>query len=126
MYTLPKLEQDKGEPAEVRCKAAGLYKRLLFLEIAIYALFWYYILQRTDSTNKALQNPNVDINAAVASMQSLTRFVEYKREQYGDYEKRASEMAVTTEYKSGHKTFQNVRLIPLDYARAPAAQLTPS
>ena len=124
--TLHKMAQDKGEPAEVRCKATGLHKRMLLLEIAIYALFWNDILQRTDATNKALQNPNVDINTAVASMQSLTRFVEYKREQYGDYEKRASEMTGTTEYKSGRKTFQNVRLIPLEYARAPAAQLSPS
>ena len=83
-------------------------------------------MERADATNKALQNPKMGINSAVASIQSLTKFVESKLECFHEYEQNGEDLAGTSEYKISHQKVQNVRLKPLDYGNAPPVQLQPS
>ena len=45
-----------------------------------YSIFWHKILDRANGTNKKLQNPKRDPNAAVATVKSLKSSVETKRE----------------------------------------------
>lgn len=99
---------------------------MLLLETGIYIHFWNDILERTDATSKTLQSPKMTLNCAVASIKSLATFVQSKRECFNEYEQRAAELTGTLEYKTVRQRVRNVRLKPLDYSNAPAAQLTPS
>jgi len=67
---------------EARCKAKGLHERLSLLETGLYAIFWNDLLQRVNASSHLLQNANLDLITAVATIKSLKTFVESKRESF--------------------------------------------
>ena len=68
------------EKGIVLAQAEGLHDRMFTLEVGLYTVFWHDILERVNATNKTLQIPTLDINTAVASLESLIIFVQSKRE----------------------------------------------
>lgn len=118
---------NEDEKAIVRSQAEGLSSRMSSLETGIYAAFWHEILERFNATSKALQDPQVDLNTAVASLQSLRSFVDSKRNSFDDYEAQGKAMSGMNQYVEvlNRQRRSNVRLIPLDYGQAPPAELTP-
>ncbi|XP_068243599.1 uncharacterized protein [Palaemon carinicauda] len=75
------------EKRSVRCEAEGLLKQVNQLETGIYTTLWNDILQRTDATNKTLQNAKLDLNTAVASLTSLKEYIASKHDSFHTYEK---------------------------------------
>ena len=72
---------------KVRSESNGLFERMCLLETGIYSVFWNEILERVNATSRKLQDPTLDLNAAVAMVVSLKRFVEAKRETFTEYER---------------------------------------
>ena len=53
----------------------------------MYSVFWNDILERVNATSRQLQDPKLDLNAAVAMVVSLKRFVDAERETFTEYER---------------------------------------
>jgi hypothetical protein len=123
---LMEIAESVDELPDVRCKASGLNERMCMLETGVYTVFWHDILNRCDATTRALQNPQCDLNTAVASLKSLKHFVESKRDGFTEYERQGAAMSGASNYAETRKRSYNKRLDPLDYGHAPEAELTPS
>ena len=95
---LDQIADDAHELADVRCKARGLSERMCQLEMGIYTVFWNDILERVNATSKILQDPQLDLNSAVAAVKSLRTFIESKRDRFEEYEKEGGVKSGTTEY----------------------------
>ena len=81
---LAEFADNPNEVPKVRSESNGLYERMCLLETGIYSVFWNDILERVTATatSRKLQDPKLDLNAAVAMVVSLKRFVEAKRETF--------------------------------------------
>jgi hypothetical protein len=84
--------------------------------------FWNDILERVNATSKALQDPQLDLNSAVAAVKSLKTFVASKRDSFEEYEKEGIAKSGTTEYVQMRQRRRNVRLEPLDQLRHTSLQ----
>ena len=82
---LAKIGDDPDEVPEVRCEATGLHEGMCIQETDIYSVFWHEILDRVNGTNKQLQDPKLDLNAAVATVKPLKSFADTKRECFNEY-----------------------------------------
>ena len=60
---------------------------MCLLETGMYSVFWNDILERVNATSRKLQDPKLGLNAAVAMVVSLKRFLEAKRETFTEYER---------------------------------------
>ena len=63
---------------------------MCLLETGIYSVFWNDILERVNATSRKLQDPKLDLNAAVAMVVSLKTFVEAKGVTFMDYERQGA------------------------------------
>ena len=81
------------------------------------------ILERVNATSRKLQDPKLDLNAVVAMVVSLKRFVEAKRETFTEYERHGATLSGTSDYVQTRQRPRNVRF---DYGPASDAELTPS
>ena len=97
------ISDNAEELSEVRCKANGLHERMSMLETGIYVFFWNELLERVNACSKILQNPNLDLNTAVATVKSLERFVDSKRDCFAEYERKGAEICPTAEYVQTRK-----------------------
>ena len=70
-----------------------------------------------NATSKVLQDPQLDLNSAVAAVKSLRTFIESKRDRFEEYEKEGGVKSGTTEYVQRRQRRRNVRLDPLDQPR---------
>ena len=120
---LAKFADNPNEVPKVRCESNGLYERMRLLETGIYSVFWNDILERVNATSRKLQDPQLDLNAAVAMVVSLKRFVEAKRETFTEYERHGATLSGTSGYVQTRPRPRNVRF---DYGPASDAELTPS
>ena len=95
--------------------------------MGIYAVFWHDILERFKATRKTLQDPKLDLNRSVGRLKSLRSFVDSKRNSFDEYEAKGKIKSGTAEYAQTHTRLRrrSVRMIPLDYAQAQEAELTP-
>ena len=80
------------------------------LEMGIYTVFWNDILERVNATSKILQDPQLDLNSAVAAVKSLRTFIESKRDRFEEYEKEGGVKSGTTEYVQRRQRRRNVKL----------------
>ena len=101
----------------------GLYERMCLLETGIYSVFWNDILERVNATSRRLQDPKLDLNAAVTMVVSLKWFVEAKRETFTEYERHGATLSGTSDYVQTRQRPRNVRFA---YGPASDAELTPS
>ena len=106
-----------------KVRSNGLYERMCLLETGIYSVFWNDILDRVNATSRKLQDPNLGLNAAVAMVVSLKRFVEAKRETFTEYERHGATLSGTSDYVQTRQRPRNVRF---DYGPVSDAKLTPS
>ena len=81
------------------------------LETGIYSVFWNEILERVNATSRMLQDPTLDLNAAVAMVVSLKRFVEAKRETFTEYERHGATLSGTSDYVQTRQRPRNVRML---------------
>ena len=94
---------------------------MCLLETGIYSVFWNDILERVNATSRKLQDSKLDLNAAVAMVVSLKRFVEAKRETFTQYERHGPTLSGTPDYVQTRQRPRNVRF---DYCPASDAELT--
>ena len=89
------------------------------LEMSIYAVFYNDILERVNATSKIFQNPQLDLNSAIAVVKSLRTLncIESKRDRFEEYEKEGGVKSGTTEYVQRRQRRRNVRLDPRDQLR---------
>ena len=95
---LAEFDDNPNEVPKVRSESNGLYERMCLLETGIYSVFWNEILERVNATSRKLQDPTLDLNAAVAMVVSLKRFVEAKRETVTEYERHGVTLSGTSDY----------------------------
>ena len=69
--SLAKIARHENETSKTRSGASDLHDKICKLETGIYAVFWHGILGRVNATNHTLQDPKLDLNAAVAVLKSL-------------------------------------------------------
>ena len=84
---LTEFADNPNKVPKVRSESNGLYERMCLLETGIYSVFWNDILERVNATSCKLQDPKLGLNAAVAMVVSLKRFLEAKRETFTEYER---------------------------------------
>ena len=125
MNALAQFADNPNEVPKVRSESNDLYERMFLLETGIYSVFLNDILERerVNATSRKLQDPKLDLNAAVAMVVSLKRFVEAKRETFTEYERHGATLSGTSDYAQTRQRPCNVRF---DYGPASDAELTPS
>ncbi|KAL5502781.1 hypothetical protein EMCRGX_G009603 [Ephydatia muelleri] len=124
---LPTL-QKKNLGGASTSESKGLLDEMLTLETGICCVFWNEILDRFAGTSQTLQSATLDLNNAVAALQSLRAFVEDRRNAFNKYEAEASKLSGCTTYSQSFSRVRkrNVRLNPLDYGHGPEAEMSPS
>ena len=95
---LAEFADNPNEVPKVRSESNGLYERTCLLETGMYSVFWSEILERVNATSCKLQDPTLDLNAAVAMVVSLKRFVEATRETFTEYERHGATLSGTSDY----------------------------
>ena len=97
---LAEFADNPNEVPKVRSESNGLYERMCLRETGIYSVFWNDILERerVNATSRKLQDSKLDLNAAVAMVVSLKRFVEAKRETFTEYERHVATLSGTSDY----------------------------
>ena len=95
---LAEFADNPNEVPKVRSESNGLYERMCLRETGIYSVFWNDILERVNATSRKLQDSKLDLNAAVAMVVSLKRFVEAKRETFTEYERHGATLSGTSDY----------------------------
>ena len=70
---LAEFADNPNEVPIVRSESNGLYesRHMCLLETGMYSVFWNDILERVNATSRKLQDPKLDLNAAVAMVVSL-------------------------------------------------------
>lgn len=121
---LTSIFRNKEQKDIVRNEAISLLKKMNSLETALFAVFWNDVLERFNATNKMLQDPKMILESAVRALESLKLFVESKRDEFDKYEEAAKIISNTDQYIQTHTRTTNVRLNPLDYMKAPNANLS--
>ena len=117
---------NQDEKETVKCEAKGLYDQMCQLEMGIYTVFWNEVLDRANATSQKLQDPKIDLNTAVAALESLKSFINERRNMFREYEAKGGEKSGTTTYKEKRKQTPNVRRNPLGYGKGEEAQLSSS
>ena len=114
-----------NEVPKVQSESNGLYERrpMCLLETGIYSVFWNDILERVNATSRKLQDSKLDLNAAMAMVVSMKRFIEAKHETFTEYERHGATLSGTSDYVQTRQRPRNVRF---DYGPASDAELTPS
>ena len=120
---LADIVDDPNEIPKVHSEASGLYDRMGTLETGIYSVFWNDILVRLNATSLKLQDPQLDLNAAVAMLKSLQNFIAAKRGAFFSYEQQGADLSGTAEYVKVRHRRRNLRF---DDGLALEAELTPS
>ena len=90
MNALAEFTDNPNEVPKVRSESNGLYERMCLLETGNYSVFWNDLLERVNATSRKLQDHKLDLNAAVAMVVSLKRFVEATLSGTSDYGRLAS------------------------------------
>ena len=109
---LAEFADNPNEVPKVRSESNGLYERMCLLETGMYSVFWNDILlERVNATSRKLQDPTLDLNAAVAMVVSLKRFVEAKRETFTEYERHGATLSGTSDYVQTRQRPRNVRML---------------
>ena len=108
---LAEFADNPNEVPKVRSESNGLYERMCLLETGINSVFWNEILESVNATSRKLQDPTLDLNAAVAMVVSLKRFVEAKRETFTEYERHGATLSGTSDYVQTRQRPRNVRML---------------
>ena len=108
---LAEFADNPNEVLKVRSESNGLYERMCLLETGMYSVFWNEILERVNATSRKLQDPTLDLNAAVAMVVSLKRFVEAKRETFTEYKRHGATLSGTSDYVQTCQRPRNVRML---------------
>ena len=89
----------------------------------LFSIVERHTRERVNATSRKLHDPKLDLNAAVAMVVSLKRFVNVKRETFTEYERHGATLSGTADNVQTRQRPRNVRF---DYGPASNAELTPS
>jgi hypothetical protein len=89
---LLEISQDNNENGNTQFDAMNILKTLKKRETAILTIVWDVILQRINITSKSLQSSTENLFSIVPLYNSLTDFIQYVREYFGDYESKSIEL----------------------------------
>lgn len=116
---LETMANDKKLPKDVICEAASLSKKMDKLEIVILTVMWNDILSRFNQVSKSLQSPEIDLKVAVDLIHTLQLYVQELRDQFGEYERKAKERCIDSEYSELHKRVRK-RSVRITFFEGPA------
>ncbi|VVC40124.1 Hypothetical protein CINCED_3A008245 [Cinara cedri] len=122
---LVEISNDLDQKDIVKIQSKKLYESMCQFEVAFYAIFWNYILERFDSTNHILQDPKIVFQTAVNALNSILSFVREIRNEYEEYEKKAKDMSGLKDYAPIHNRKKNVRPSSLNNNQTASTQLLP-
>ena len=89
----------------------------------LFSILERHTRERVNATSRKLQDPKLDLNAAVTMVVSQKRFVDAERETFTEYERHGATLSGTSDYVQTRPRPRNVRF---DYGPASDAELTPS
>ena len=90
------LENDPERTPKSRFEAQTLRDKMNNFEIAVKAVFWNNILSRFNSTSKAFQVMDANLQIAIDLLGSLDDYLESFRERFEEVERVAAKLSETT------------------------------
>ena len=124
---LVSISNDANEEPAAKQEANGLQKKMDQLENCILLELWETVLERFHKTSMKLQSADLDLNEAVALLESLMNYTTTLRDSFDDFEEKGRLRSRSKSYKTevGRKCTRSVRLTLNDGA-AEEAEFTPS
>ncbi|XP_014492284.1 52 kDa repressor of the inhibitor of the protein kinase-like [Vigna radiata var. radiata] len=89
------VEEDDQQNPNAKCEAKGIRLKLESFEMAFMVVFWGFLLERFNLTNKLLQDPEIDIFTAVQLYDSLIALISESREKFDGFETEARTLLMT-------------------------------
>ena len=86
------------ENADTRSEAEGIVKKMMRLEYGFLTDLWATLLNGFNSVNVALQSSSLDLNNAVALLESLGEYVKTLHEQFEIFEENGKALSGFSEY----------------------------
>ncbi|XP_025421422.1 uncharacterized protein LOC112691394 [Sipha flava] len=99
--SLSLIKNNENEKCITRNEAKGLFKSLQSLETAFLTVFWTYVLEQFNITNKTLQGTAIDIGTASKLYTSLINLIRETRDRFDYFEEQAKTMSGIELYQDG-------------------------
>ena len=96
---LEQIASNQEEKQITRQEARGIAKEFYMLEFGILTELWDTVLQRFDTTSKALQSSSMDLNVAVCLLSGLQKFIESLAPEFDRFEERGKQLIGNDTYK---------------------------
>ncbi|XP_050064885.1 52 kDa repressor of the inhibitor of the protein kinase-like [Aphis gossypii] len=100
------IKNNENEKCITRNKDKGLYKSLQSLETAFLTVFWTYVLDQLNITNKTLQGTAIDIGTASKLYASLINLIQETRDSFDYFEEQAKTMSGIELYQDTKTRFK--------------------
>ncbi|XP_050066296.1 zinc finger MYM-type protein 1-like [Aphis gossypii] len=100
------IKNNENEKCITRNEAKGLYKSLQSLETAFLTVFWTYVLDQLNITNKTLQGTAIDIGTASKLYASLINLIQENRDSFDYFEEQAKTMSGIELYQDTKTRFK--------------------
>jgi len=107
---LNSIEMDSSQKSITRTEARGIISNLERLETAFMTQFWGFILERLNSTNKKLQEVNIDLSSVIELYDSLITLCETNRNSFDYFEDKAKELTSVNTYDFEQKRTKRRKL----------------
>uniref|UniRef100_A0A1B8Y1W6 TTF-type domain-containing protein n=1 Tax=Xenopus tropicalis TaxID=8364 RepID=A0A1B8Y1W6_XENTR len=121
---LDAIDDDVSQTPATQNEASGLSKNLQKLETAIMTVFWSFILERFNATNKRLQCVDIEIGTVVRLYDGLTTLVQDTRDDFERFEREARELSGLEDYDASTARPRKIKL-PFDVSPQGHIQLSP-
>ncbi|XP_060845353.1 zinc finger MYM-type protein 1-like [Rhopalosiphum padi] len=92
------IKDDIFEKCATRSESNGLYNQMQKLETSFMVIFWNYILERFNASNKQLQCVEIGNDKVSQIYTSLINLVQKTRNHFNEYETKAKKISKITEY----------------------------
>ncbi|XP_050053669.1 uncharacterized protein LOC126549154 [Aphis gossypii] len=92
------IKDDIFEKCATRNESNGLYNQMQKLETSFMVIFWNYILERFNASNKQLQCVEIGNDKVSQIYTSLINLVKKTRDNFNEYETKAKKISKITEY----------------------------
>lgn len=106
------IEDDDNQKPICKCEARGIRIKLQRLETAFMAVFWGFLLNRLNITNKKLQSVNIDIFTVVQLYDSLIELVTDSRDKFNEFESKAKILSEIQEYEKDTRRIKKRKIQP--------------
>lgn len=94
------IAEDPTQKPITRSEAQGLINSLDTLETAFMTVFWGFILERLNKSNKILQSVDIDLSSVVGIYDSLIQLIASLRGKFDYFEEKAKKLSSVDSYKT--------------------------